>query len=752
MKVIKKIPYFVAVMLVAYSCYAFWTGFVRQSLFAWTFRQDGYWDSVVEIAAVCWIYFLLLCRQPSKKWMKYIPIGLLFLAMTFLHSIFWAALVDIAYLLMIYFLGKGICKLLHTRLDSIARLHCFVLIGISGIILIIAFLSFFSLAYPQTLRYIFVVLFLGELVVFRKDVFLCIKNFFQQSDSAKIQNRKRYGMCVLEALALAGITLIACRANLGLDYDTVWYSVKSQYALVPEGSIYDPIYLLACVFSYSKGFEILTLVFSGLNSYSFLIGMNVILGCLTFHAVYCIGRVIGIGQKSWIMVTILGLNPAIMNMVMVGKPDILGLYLTAVMILFAVCFMETEHSVFFFLVIAAGVLTFSVKITSVLFTSILFVCFIVVIIIQKRKIQWKSIWIAFLTILATFVVLLRTFLLTGYPLNVLVTSFFKSIGYYPKYPYHFNPVRVTSLGDLLSDLGLFKTRIIRLWEIFFAPVSLGMENTMRTWWGPLLTFIMISAAVLLLVHFRQCFCLKKENGVRLFLSSSLLLIMMASIGSMLLLDYADGNYFMIWNMMATVFWTLECTSLKMNTQKILVGLLVPLLACNFLLENGITCSWTVGLTPTDLSNKGYYNHEEKYILPRMRDEGLEEIYFYLKDNKHRHIIFAGNEETVFSLPTAMDSYVHINAWESQILEGEDSFWEYLTFAKVDALLVDNENKTDPNYLHILLELAEDGDIGCEYSTGRYMLFQILPDGGEPDQDAIRYLRICLGEETANILE
>ena len=78
----------------------------------------------------------------------------------------------------------------------------------------------------------------------------------------------------LLAFILAMLLLQAGRMNLCIDYDSLHYSLRSQYILDNGGGIYENLGSVNVVYTYSKGLEILLLPLSGLPSHSFFLAFQ----------------------------------------------------------------------------------------------------------------------------------------------------------------------------------------------------------------------------------------------------------------------------------------------------------------------------------------------------------------------------------------------------------------------------------------------------------------------------------------------
>ena len=97
----------------------------------------------------------------------------------------------------------------------------------------------------------------------------------------------------LNRLETAALIFMICmvliqvgRMNISLDFDSLWYGVRSEYMLAGETGIYENPGSVGVVYTYSKGLETLVLPLSGVSSYSFQIFFNIWMSVFTLFGVY----------------------------------------------------------------------------------------------------------------------------------------------------------------------------------------------------------------------------------------------------------------------------------------------------------------------------------------------------------------------------------------------------------------------------------------------------------------------------------
>lgn len=415
------------------------------------------------------------------------------------------------------------------------------------------------------------------------------------------------------AVILTCITIEVCKGNLGTDYDSAWYGFRSQYVLAPESGIYDKNILMCCVYNYPKGIEVLSLVFSGLSSYGYFNALNLVFAVLTLHAAYEMGKMVAKEQHALLMVAFIALTPSIMNMSLTAKSDLSTIYMQIVGLMFAIYAMKSKQGDYLVASLGVLILTLGFKPSSIVFTTIVVGIIILFAICLRIRPRLNDLSMFILPVAAVSCLFIRTAIITGYPITSIVTSVFKSLGFYPLYPYTLSSVRTTSLRTLLTT-NLFWERLRRLIKLFFYPNSSDIYTLEMTWWGPMFSVLWIIALASILVFPVKTWKRVKNSNVECFVTVSFLVISAASGGCMLLLETPDGNYFMLMQVVTYLFIATKLATLEKNLAKKYVPPAVLLGLCNLLLCLTISAAWMVGFTPIDLKNYGYYNHHSKYWL------------------------------------------------------------------------------------------------------------------------------------------
>ena len=263
------------------------------------------------------------------------------------------------------------------------------------------------------------------------------------------------GWCVLMFLIQVG------RLNIALDFDTLWYGVRSQYIVAGGTGLYENPGLVGMVYVYSKGFEVLTLPLCDLASHSYLTFFNLWLavlgiGAMVWNAVLLTGNRKQETEKKLtyhsvlpgIMAAVLTVSvPGIMNMALTAKADLITWLLQLIML---GCFFQYIHvyeNHWIFLSGAAGsyFLSLTMKPPSLVFSTAVFG-------MMGLYLLWfwfhergaaadlfhhlvRLIGSLCLPFGALAGIWARTMKITGMPVTSVFTSIFAWFGFKTKYPF-----------------------------------------------------------------------------------------------------------------------------------------------------------------------------------------------------------------------------------------------------------------------------------------------------------------------------
>ena len=743
----KRIIQVIFIILVLFSCIVFWNGFMRGSDFSWTVQQDGYWNAVFEMCIIYWLFFMIWCSRFKTNTSKIVLSGGVILVFAFLHSFFYAIILCALYGMMIYMTGYIINKIILQRKDLfLNEVHFCFGTGMAGLIILVGIASALKVGTAQKLRVIFAILFVIELLFCYKDIRSKIIGGGQKKENKLLDGKQNFKSCAIIALIITMFTLVICRANLGMDYDSIWYGLRSDFVLAPYTGIFDKVTLIGCVHTYSKGIEVLALPFSGLSTYSFTIGLNVLFCGMTLWGVYDLGKLAGQKKNCIIMVVFVSLTPSIMNLAVTAKSDMATIYLQVVALIYAIKAIKKKSGEYLAMAFSLLVLTLGFKPSSIIFSSLIVFVILMFALIHKIKIGIKEGINLVVSFVAVTVLWIRTWLLTGYPITSLLVPIFEKLGFYPKYPYTLPSANTMSVKELFTT-GAIWERLGRLYRIFFTPDAGDIVTLEITWWGILFSVLWILSMLLIFIHPLKTIERIKNDKIYAFQTVLLVICSAVSIGCMLILSTPDGNYFMLMHILTYWYIAQESENLETTVKNKMCLIGGPLVACNFLLCIAISSSWMVGVTPINLNNRGYYNHKKLYVEPSMKGNNLFEIYEYLSaeyenGNIRRLIGVSGKEQAMYSLPAIIESCAHQQGWAYETIDTAEHLERFIKYADVDGILVEKEYiGNQENYVDILAELAESGYLKIEYDTEYFLLINVGEN--QKDKNTIQYFKTVL---------
>lgn len=723
---------FIFILLLISSAVVAETFFMaKKSYLSWTFLQSSYWSAILEIL-LCWVLLLTGLWFFRKEHSTSIAFAFtVILTFCFLHQYSAALLAGCFYTLFICLLGSFICRVLH--ISSAKSWAVVFVMGIAGTLILIAGASLLRLGTPRKLRFIFAALLVVLLFLERSSVRIFFKKRFAQSDAV-------YQPLTLVQIALVSgiisfVLIQAGRANIALDYDSVWYGLRSEYMLAPKTGIYDAMPFLACVHTYSKGFETLTLPLSGVGSLGFIYIANIAFAVGIIKCIYDFSRNYCGKTLSLLAALCASAIPGIMNMAVTAKADLSTAFLQTVALCFLMDGMKKREWQPFVFCLSSCLLSYAFKPTSFVFTSfILLTCIILMLLLRHRLSYGSKGSFGFLAIsvLALGVIWARTWYLTGYPFTFLLPGVLKSFGVSVRYPYEFYSVDMMTVTSLLSNRSLLFQRLLRMFYILFYPATPDTARIVIAWSGPV--FIVLFALSIFLIFRRPSKIWRSIHRLEFegILCVLFIVLSLLSFGCALLLSIPDGNYFMLLYII-TIMLTVCLNSDAPFIKKPWPVLIVPVLAASLLITCASNWAWAVGFTPVEIKSNGFYD-STAWIEAYMDSNGLSEIYTQLKaEDKPRLEIISDKMQYTAFLPTTTDVWQQHRAYGNATTVTADAYFEYLQFADMKYLLLDADFMSDDSWTaEIMRGLAETGRVTTSLLNEHWALVKISPSSGSPD--------------------
>ena len=523
------------------------------------------------------------------------------------------------------------------------------------------------------------------------------------------------------------------RINLAMDFDTMWYGVRSEYVLNGSGGIYEDPGMVSMVYVYSKGWEILTLPLCDLPSHTYLSFFHIWLMVL---GIFVTGRIARLSMEedgAFLAMLLTAAIPGIINMSVSVKTDMITWFIQLIMIeLFFTYVKESDrrgNRPVPLLILTAGayLLSLTMKPTSLVFSTAVFGMLGIYLLVSGRlSVRAKlSHWLGLLFPLAALVLVwLRTYLITGMPVTSVFTSIFARIGFEMKYPF------ATSALPSNYEEGepALQMLLRRLYQMLLSPEGKDMLHICMAWGSSLMLYL----PVVMLLSVLGFALLKRDGrrraGYSMRKAANLIFwpFLAVNIISLVMLYQIDGNYFMLLYTMILLIGCQFFSEFKYKKGKrVVFGCTVPLLALN-LFTSSVTCwAWSAGFTPVQVVNKGYVDHEAKdkeWLVSR----GNETLWMILEANPEYRVIAFGDHPYCLQFPCKVQSYKDITApWGNvELVNTPEAFEEYMEYSKTDYIYAQANYLGEDNWAWsygLLRELIARGSItDCIYEWGNFL--------------------------------
>ena len=565
------------------------------------------------------------------------------------------------------------------------------------------------------------------------------------------------GWCALMFLIQVG------RLNIALDFDTLWYGVRSQYIVAGGTGLYENPGLVGMVYVYSKGFEVLTLPLCDLASHSYLTFFNLWLavlgiGAMVWNAVLLTGnrkqetesREVGTEKKltyhsvlPGIMAAVLTISvPGIMNMALTAKADLITWLLQLIML---GCFFQYIHvyeNHWIFLSGAAGsyFLSLTMKPTSLVFSTAVFG-------MMGLYLLWfwfhergaaadlfhhivRLIGSLCLPFGALVGIWARTMKITGMPVTSVFTSIFAWFGFKMKYPF-----ATSELPQNYQEESTLHVLARRIWQMLMQPQGEDMGHVILAW-GTSLMAVLIVMLVLYGI-------LSKKGDEQSHIWNAALVIffpfVIVSLISLSMLYQIDGNYFMLLYSMLILG---ACRAMvyfkKIGFYPLASKCLAPLLVLNLIVTAISSWAWTAGFSEIHLLNKGRVNHRAQEQA-RMEEKGNTLIWQEVSQDPENRVIAFGTHPYCLQFPCNVESYKDITSpWGNvELVNSPEAFETYMAYAKTDYVYAEAGYLGPGSWewsLDLLRELIHSGSLTDLFFENGNMLARVS-DTAVPEEEA-----------------
>ena len=437
-------------------------------------------------------------------------------------------------------------------------------------------------------------------------------------------------------------------------------------------------------------------------------------------------------------------------MTVTAKSDIATLLVQLLMVYFVIKAIQEKKSSALILSIGAAIFSFCFKPSSIVFTSVLLIPAIIIFIIKKIKIAFKDLFMLLLPIAANAFLMARTWLLTGMPMTQFGVGVFKTIGFSYNFPYaEASGEYMVSVSDFFFK-GIIWDRLPRLWDFLFSPINETMDHVVIAWGGVLFALCWLILVVYVFSNPKRTLKKIKNDSAYAYSLIAVALISALSMGTMLLLNKPDGNYFMLMYALTFIHLVIEVRDLPSDFAQSCCKKAIPLVVSSAVILSLTSWAWSLGFTQVDsaYNKNSYYDHSQSNA-DYFEGVGIKEIVDKLSEQggKKRVMIISKDEPILLSIPAIADNWKDLSYWgNSQLAQSSNGLYDYFKVTGMDYLLIEKETiEADGarNAANFILELVQGGYLAIDSDEGNYMLISFDENGGYSDNKLKEYfLSVC----------
>lgn len=489
---------------------------------------------------------------------------------------------------------------------------------------------------------------------------------------------------VLFTVFLVFLTQIG-RMNGTLDFDSLWYGLRSEYILAPGGGIYENTGLLGLPYTYSKGAEVLSLPLSGFRSHSYVLSFHTWVFLYGLYHVYRLTSLFTGKKTALFSVLLTATVPGIVNMCVSAKPDMITWALQIVMLESCFTFLKERDGKMLLRTVSAFLLSLSMKPTAVVFSTALFGMMAVFLLLFERekfrnlKIPRGELVTAAVSLFALAGIWGRTLLFTGLPFTSVFSGVLTRFGFRVKYPFP-----VSALPENYQDKPAIFVLAERVFRMLLSPLGDDMSHVIIAWGG---SIFFVIVCVLAVTAFRNA--RRKPSSLTRALFWVTVPFMIVNLAALSMLYQVDGNYFMtLYSVLILLFCLAFSGEPWTAAGKARWYFLVPLIAFQFLLMTASNWASVPGFTEFTL-NRGSYHHKA-YEKEYFQAKGAGEVWDLLEAEPEARVIAFADHPDCLSLPCIVQSFDDtFDSWGNKdVVYSARTYAKYLQFAEVDYLYLD----------------------------------------------------------------
>ena len=548
-----------------------------------------------------------------------------------------------------------------------------------------------------------------------------------------VKLRGKNYFCVGTAIMLSALLLQLGRINIALDYDSLRYGLRSLSVLIGNTGIYDKLGTVNDVYVYPKGLEILTLALNNKITFGFVLSFNYICAILTLICVYEIIAVCTESiNKAWLGVVLVSVTPAVMNMSISAKTDIITLLMQLISVLNMCIYIKKKQVYYIIFALTALLASIIYKPTSLLFSfgigaaNLIYLFFEHIFnkdkserVKDKKSFDVSFIYLLAFPLLAIIFVYARTYMLTGHIITSVYSSVWYKLGMETKYPY---TIGIYKSGGMNMSSGESVDMIYRLFQLFIAPTK---EVHIYIASPTVLIAVLAGVSIILFVRF----LFKKNNNKEIFAYIAVLLAtdVLVSLISLFILNQIDGNYFIL---LFTLIITATCFLVERDFLKYLFRGLLPCIVFAFFITGLTNWAGVRGLSKTinDGSTFGIYNHHNKFLDRDLKErKEFADAYEDLKALGNPRTLLLSDDDSLSALGLDIRTYTDItgSGGNPAVVKTLDHFKRYLDYAQIKYICVDKEYLKDRQRASDVVKyMYEEGSTKIYKKYGDVVIYKV----------------------------
>jgi len=683
-----------AILTIVITGYSYINLIVTGTL-SWHISQPATRAMMTELFVIWLLLFLLFYYQHEPK--RRMAGGAVLLAgFCWLHQMFLPVFLAGIYTGYLILTGRNAGRLLKLEKLGPAREFC---LGSTVVIVIFCMLSLLQLG---SIRHLRLWVFTTGMLETGYEAFRHSRTIRNRQNKAVADGQTLPGMnrtAVWAAVTAATVALLfmqAGRMNLAVDFDSIWYGVRSAVMLDSGNSIYENLGTLGVVYTYPKGWEVLTLPLSGLPSYSFPIAFNLWVAVMVLLAA---GETAAVWMKKehapgvpFLMAAV----PGIMNMSITAKADMLTLFYQILMIQAVLKFIKDRKAGHLVFGLAAAGISLAMKPTALIFSSAVMGMSILWLLCdrlkpnagQHRRTCIRAEKHCFGTVLIAAAALLgiwgRTMKLVGIPVTSVFHQIFQKLGFRIKYPFYAAPF--PAAGSSMPVLGQLELYGKRLYGILLNPQGDDMAHVIIAW-GTVFPLIFL----VLLIFFPRKRKPRGSSRALTYLALVLAGVLLVNLVSLYSLYQIDGNYYMLFYALLIISGGIWLDSKKTALKRAGAAILLIPWGLAVLVAGVTNWAWSLGFSPIQTVNTGYYNHIRQYQEEHARI-GCQAIWEELAADPKNRVIALGEPPRVLTFPCHVQSYVDVSGYwgNPEVVSDAAHFLEYLHYAGTDYIYMEQQ--------------------------------------------------------------